>query len=144
MTYALMHSQTTFSLIIIDLFPSLLVMLASQFKFIVFKPVLSFIDFSFDNKLYSAKYEDEYQWVSPSAKGETYALCRWCMVDICIKSVGAKGLRDHEITGRHKQKASSHPSLPQLPTPAPPPQPPPPAQPPPSSATAHLTQYVTV
>lgn len=91
---------------------------------------------------YSAKYEDEYQWVSPSAKGETYALCRWCMVDICIKSVGAKGLRDHEITGRHKQKASDQPSLPQLPTPTPPPQPPPPPQAPPSSATPHLTNAV--
>lgn len=66
---------------------------------------------------FSTKYESEYEWVGPSAKGETYALCRWCMVDICIKSVGAKGLRDHEITGRHKQKASDRP---------PPPPPPPP------------------
>ncbi|KAK8735196.1 hypothetical protein OTU49_005556 [Cherax quadricarinatus] len=66
---------------------------------------------------YSIKYESEYEWVGPSSKGEIYALCRWCMVDICIKSVGAKGLRDHEITGRHKQKASDRP---------PPPPPPPP------------------
>ncbi|XP_063612740.1 GDNF-inducible zinc finger protein 1-like [Penaeus indicus] len=63
---------------------------------------------------YSTKYEAEYIWVSPSSKGDTYALCRWCQVDICIKSVGAKGLRDHEITGRHKQKASDQP----LPPPA--------------------------
>lgn len=62
----------------------------------------------------STKYEAEYIWVSPSSKGDTYALCRWCQVDICIKSVGAKGLRDHEITGRHKQKASDQP----LPPPA--------------------------
>ncbi|KAG7155655.1 Zinc finger and SCAN domain-containing protein 22-like [Homarus americanus] len=61
---------------------------------------------------YSTKYESEYEWVGPSSKGETYALCRWCMVDICIKSVGAKGLRDHEITGRHKQKASDRPPPP--------------------------------
>ncbi|XP_045604768.1 GDNF-inducible zinc finger protein 1 isoform X2 [Procambarus clarkii] len=38
------------------------------------------------------------------------------MVDICIKSVGGKGLRDHEITGRHKQKANDRP------LPPPPPQ----------------------
>ncbi|XP_045128094.1 zinc finger protein 37-like isoform X2 [Portunus trituberculatus] len=114
---------------------------------------------------YSTKYEDEYQWVSPSTKGETYALCRWCMVDICIKSVGAKGLRDHEITGRHKQKASDHARPPQLTAPPPPlpppvssqlspspppstpsapPPPPPPAPPPPpsSSTTPHLTNAV--
>uniref|UniRef100_A0A0P4WG60 C2H2-type domain-containing protein n=1 Tax=Scylla olivacea TaxID=85551 RepID=A0A0P4WG60_SCYOL len=104
---------------------------------------------------YSTKYEDEYQWVSPSAKGETYALCRWCMVDICIKSVGAKGLRDHEITGRHKQKASDHTPPPQLTAPAPPPTvssqlspPPPPAPqsapppPPSSSTTPQLTNAV--
>ncbi|MPC90651.1 hypothetical protein E2C01_085648 [Portunus trituberculatus] len=87
------------------------------------------------------------------------------MVDICIKSVGAKGLRDHEITGRHKQKASDHARPPQLTAPPPPlpppvssqlspspppstpsapPPPPPPAPPPPpsSSTTPHLTKYL--
>ncbi|XP_066972682.1 zinc finger protein 37-like [Macrobrachium rosenbergii] len=83
---------------------------------------------------YSSKYEQEYQWVSPSAKGEKYALCQWCQVDICIKSVGAKGLRDHEATGRHKQKENYHHMPPQAPAPvAPPPPPPPPPAPPPST-----------
>ncbi|KAK7085156.1 hypothetical protein SK128_002838 [Halocaridina rubra] len=82
---------------------------------------------------YSTKYENEYIWVGPSSKGETYAHCRWCLVDISIKSVGAKGLRDHEITGRHKQKASDQ-SLP------PPPPPPPlaPLPPPPPQQNAQL------
>ncbi|CAL4078554.1 unnamed protein product, partial [Meganyctiphanes norvegica] len=57
---------------------------------------------------YSNKYQQDYEWVGPSEKGDTYALCRWCQVDICIKSVGAKGLRDHDQTGRHKQKAKDH------------------------------------
>ncbi|XP_076060927.1 uncharacterized protein LOC143036891 isoform X3 [Oratosquilla oratoria] len=53
---------------------------------------------------YNPKYEIEYCWVGRSQKGEFYALCKWCNVDICIKSVGSKGLRNHEITGRHQQR----------------------------------------
>ena len=54
------------------------------------------------------KYENDYPWVSASSKGDTYALCKWCNVSICIGSVGSKGLRDHEITARHKRNQDIH------------------------------------
>lgn len=53
----------------------------------------------------SIKYKEEYPWALPSSKGDLYAFCHICDVDISIKSVGAKGLRDHEATCRHSQKA---------------------------------------
>ncbi|KAB7497389.1 hypothetical protein Anas_06534, partial [Armadillidium nasatum] len=55
-----------------------------------------------------AKYKEEYPWALPSSKGELYAFCQLCSVDISIKSVGAKGLRDHEATCRHSQKAQEN------------------------------------